>query len=224
MDIGAPLKAYTSVHRRHLCTLKDLKHTRGNDNFRAAGASLTRSYRFPKVSQKLGFEQDCKQIEPKNQLGNKCFGQLNKTLHTGNSLKVNQFHFLGHKGKFLATERPNKNSQTAKQKVYLRMVLNRPFPGHSKDANKDSNFDEDYLTFDNDLFSRYVMEESSLQGTKSKSLETEHSTFEPTDLRSGVKSGKCRLRRKYGDLDVDGTVKSDSFVKYGGLRIKSYHI
>ena len=99
--------------------------------------------------------------------------------------------------------------QSAKQRAYLRLVLGRP---SQKNTTKNDNFiDEDYVSLDDTLVLGYLREESEIEHTL-RSGEAEQSSV-GAELRSGVKSGKCRLSRKYGDVSV---MQSDnSLVRYG---------
>lgn len=101
--------------------------------------------------------------------------------------------------------------QSAKQKTYLRLVLGRSSQENTK---RNNNIDEDYVSLDEALVSDYLREESEIEHSSEKlrSGEAEPSSVY-SELRSGVKSGKCRLRRKYDEVSV--VQSNNSLVRYG---------
>ncbi len=208
MNIGTPLRCMTLTDRGNVWTVKDCQGS--YDHFGVKGTSLSKNSFLPKLSQESRFEKNARPVinsHLKTSLTPKKNGAIrklekppsveNKLKHLENSdLQRNEMPI---KARFC--DNNGISSRSAKQKAYLRMVLSRS--SHEKSQSKDKNFDEDYLSLDDEQLSRYLTEES----------EIEHSSFIPRQLRSYVTSSKCRLRMKRGDLC--DAVPDKRFVKYG---------
>ena len=215
MNIGKSLRCVTPGDK--VWTLKDCQDN--CDHFGVMGTSLGKRSLLPKLSRRTGIAEKaapaqvthgCKILDPIPHF-------RNTNLTPKESEAVSNFEKPGVEHNVNVAENSNLErtktnnrrtfydgkerggvSRSAKQKTYLRMVLNRS-PGVNSER-QDKNFDEDYLSLDDELFSRYLNEES----------EMEHSCFVPRELKSGVKSTKCRLQIKYGE-----TLPDKRFVKYG---------
>ena len=212
MNIRKPLRCVTPGDK--VWTLKDCEDNCGH--FGVMGTSLGKPSALPKLSQRSEFGKKatpaqathaCKTLDPilhfrNTNLTPKDSGAVSNFKKPG--VKYNEdVTYLErtkttNKGTFYDRKERGAISRSAKQKTYLRMVLSRS-PGVNSET-KDKNFDEDYISLDDELFSRYINEESEL----------ENSSFVPRDLRLGVQSSKCRLQMKYGE-----TVPDKRFVKYG---------
>ena len=217
MDLGRTLKYVSREDRGNAWTLKVSQDSCGH--FGINGVSLGKHFISSKASQ-TGEFLESKEIKsdfrrtlemPKKK--KKSVLELERPSSESSCESIQNIESSRNSTKIKGTFSGSKDGrsgslQTAKQKTYLRLVL-----GRSSQANprRNGNIDEDYISLDDALVSCYFREES----------EIEHSTgtlrsgraAQSAELRSGVKSGKCRLRRKYDDVSV---VQSDnSLVRYG---------
>ena len=231
MKIGTPPKCLKTVRGQNVLTFQE-------DNFDVKGSSLSPISTFHADSQRWRLERSVRQ---QHRHGSEILGRNFRTFERTSSAtedanvgepkkssildNVRVMKHLGNsnlerkdverKGKLSSTKKTLSRSQNDKQKVYLKMVLNRPRKEHFSTSNK-CYIDEDYIRLNDELFASYLTEEEHHSRFTSTNLESEqidHSSSAPSELRSGVMSGKCRLRRKYSEVDVKTTDKS--LVKYG---------
>ena len=229
MNIGTPLRYVTPGVRGKVWTFKDSQDNCGD--FGVKGTSLGKNSVLPKISRWSRFGENysravkrphgCKQLDYNSHFeSTRLASKENISKLKRPSLKDN-FEIIKHIEHSHLARKDTKmkgklsgSSQSAQQKAYLRMVFSRSPHDHS--TSNDNNFDEDYISLDDELFSRYLKEGSEIQ--HSSFVPTNVRSAEigtPTELRSGVKSGKCRLRRKYADLHLGVTASDNNLVKYG---------
>ena len=215
MNTGKPLICVTPGDK--VWRLKDCVDNCGH--FGIMGTSLDKRSFLPKLSRRSGFGEKaataqvahaCKILDPiphfrNTNLTPRESGAVSNLIKPGVKYNgdVGENSYLERTqitniGTFYDSKKRGGISRSARQKTYLRMVLSRSSGVNSE--RKEKNFDEDYLSLDDELFSRYLNEESEL----------EHSSFVSRELRSGVKSSKCRLQMKCGE-----TAPDKRFVKYG---------
>lgn len=242
MKIGTPLKFLTPGDReRSLTTLK-----KQDGYFGVKGTSMRRNFAFPKISQDLdatrprhrisclhaisfnakGYEVDVNLGQPSrnktllktNTVGSSLENQssnlrpiskrdcLKLANDFGRCLDFRETDMKTTEGQYFGTE----NTRSTKHKAYMRMLFSRSsFKSH------DSNFDEDYISFDDQLFSRYLNDGGGLIEMNDISVES-HSAAEVAK-RFGLQSSKCRLRKKYADVNMAKRLNESaaSLVKYG---------
>ena len=217
MDLGRPLKYVSREDRGNAWTLPVSQDSCGH--FGINGVSLSKHFIASKASQ-TGEFLESKEVKsdfrrtlelPKKKkksvlelerpsLESSC-ESIQNIEDSRNSTKI--------KGTFSGSEDGRSgSSQTAKQKTYLRLVLGRSSQANTKSSN---NIDEDYLSLDDALVSCYLREESGIE--RSRGTLRSGRAAQSAELRSGVKSGKCRLRRKYDDVSV--VQSGNSLVRYG---------